>query len=83
MNPKAATVARQQNLRMAYLPQEVPPDLTGSVAEIVAAGLDARDRAQDRANPEDAWQRQLQVDKVISRMQLDPAAQIRDAFRPG
>ena len=73
IEPESGTVARQQNLRMAYLPQEVATDLTGSVAEIVAAGLDARDRAQDRANPEDSWQRQIRVDNVISRMQLEPA----------
>jgi ABC transport system ATP-binding/permease protein len=31
---------RQQNLRLAYLPQEVPQDLPGSVHEIIAGGLE-------------------------------------------
>ena len=41
ISPDSGVVARQQNLRMAYLPQEVPQGLAGTVAEIVAAGLDA------------------------------------------
>ncbi|RPI28930.1 MAG: ABC transporter ATP-binding protein, partial [Chloroflexota bacterium] len=41
LEPESGTLARQQSLRMAYLPQEVPPNMVGSVAEIVAAGLDA------------------------------------------
>src|SRR5512133_2761485 len=63
IEPESGEVARQQGLRMAYLPQEVPPDLSGSVAEIVAAGLDA----EDPADPEETWQRQIRVDNVISR----------------
>jgi ATP-binding cassette subfamily F protein uup len=71
LEPESGTVARQQNLRMAYLPQGVPLNLSGSVAEIVAAGL----RANDPANHEATWQRQIRVDNVISRMQLDHGAQ--------
>ena len=41
LEPDDGVVARQQNLRMAFLPQEVPQGLGGSVAEIVAAGLEA------------------------------------------
>ncbi len=73
LNPESGSLARQQNLRIAYLPQDVPLGLSGSVAEIVAGGLDPIP-AKSSA-PDDAWQRQLQVEKVISRMQLDPAAQ--------
>ncbi len=39
--PDRGSVARQQNLRLAYLPQEVPQDLAGTVAEIVGGGLAA------------------------------------------
>ena len=41
LSPESGVVARQQNLRVAYLPQEVPQGLAGTVAEIVASGLDA------------------------------------------
>ena len=68
--PDSGWVARQQNLRTAYLPQEVPQDLAGSVAEIVAAGLEHLPLAAG----EEPWQRKLQVDQVIARMGLDPQA---------
>ena len=68
--PDSGWVARQQNLRTAYLPQEVPQDLAGSVAEIVAAGLEHLPLAAG----EEPWQRKLQVDQVIARMALEPQA---------
>jgi len=69
MDPQSGVVARQQNLRAAYLPQEVPADVTGRVFDIVAAGLDSL------ASHEHHWQGQLQVEQVIARMQLDAEAQ--------
>ncbi len=68
--PDSGWVARQQNLRTAYLPQEVPQDLAGSVTEIVAAGLEHLPLAAG----EEPWQRKLQVDQVIARMALEPQA---------
>ncbi len=68
--PDSGWVARQQNLRTAYLPQEVPQDLAGSVAEVVASGLEHLPLAAG----EEPWQRKLQVDQVIARMGLEPQA---------
>src|SRR5688572_25613321 len=68
--PQSGTVSRQQNLRVAYLPQEVPVGVTGKVFDIVAGGLDAPISVAD----EHHWQAQLQVEQVISRMQLDAEA---------
>jgi ABC transport system ATP-binding/permease protein len=69
LSPESGVMARQQNLRLAYLPQEVPQDLPGSVHEIIAGGLD-----QFSSDPEALWQQQLQIEQVIARMQLDPQA---------
>ncbi|MCJ7435849.1 MAG: ATP-binding cassette domain-containing protein [Anaerolineales bacterium] len=66
--PQSGAVSRQQNLRTAYLPQEVPAGITGKVFDIVAGGLDT-------PHDEHHWQGQLQVEQVISRMQLDAAMQ--------
>ena len=71
--PDRGTIARQQNLRVAYLPQEVPQDVTGSVADIVASGLESMPAAVDDEHDGARWQRQLQVEQVLSRMQLDPS----------
>ncbi len=65
--PEHGEVARQQNLSMASLPQDVPQGLSGTVTEIVKSGLDTT--TQDAP-----WQRQLQVEQVIARMSLDPQA---------
>jgi len=69
--PQSGVLARQQNLRVAYLPQEVPAGIEGKVLDIVASGLEARKSAQD----EHHWRGQLHVDQVIGRMQLDPNTQ--------
>jgi ATP-binding cassette subfamily F protein uup len=68
-SPHGGAVSRQQNLRSAYLPQEVPVDVTGKVFDIVAGGLDSP-HVHDEAH----WQGQLQVEQVISRMMLDADA---------
>jgi ATP-binding cassette subfamily F protein uup len=83
LNPQGGVVARQQNLRVAYLPQEIPPGLSGSEAEIVASGLFAKGLPEGASEMgsgayEHAWQGQLQVEQVLSRMRLDPAARFED-----
>ncbi|HLO30059.1 MAG TPA: ATP-binding cassette domain-containing protein [Anaerolineales bacterium] len=72
LSPHSGTISYQQNIRVAYLPQEVPQELSGSVREIVESGLEAvTSRTLD---DEHQWQRQHQVEKVLSRMDLDPDA---------
>ncbi|MGD0005122.1 MAG: ATP-binding cassette domain-containing protein [Anaerolineaceae bacterium] len=78
--PDHGSVARQQNLRLAYLPQEVPQDLTGTVAQIVTGGLAAAGTPVAAGDPvptgsDDHWQGQLQVEQVISRLSLDARAE--------
>ena len=72
--PESGEIARQADLRVAYLPQGVPPDLAGSVRQVVASGLGSSPKVQ--TGSEAYWQGQLQIDKVISRMQLDPDAPV-------
>jgi ABC transport system ATP-binding/permease protein len=75
LEPNEGLIIRQQNLRLAYLPQEIPFGLTGPVVGIVAAGLEGAEAGGLQPElEEEPWQRQLVVEKVISRMQLDPAA---------
>ncbi len=70
--PQSGVIARQQDLRTAYLPQEVPVGITGKVLDIVAGGLDLL--KTDPASDDHHWRGQLQVEQVISRMQLDAEA---------
>jgi ATP-binding cassette subfamily F protein uup len=71
LSPERGVVSRQQNLRVASLPQEIPQGLDGRVAEIVLSGL--QESAASGAE-EAAWRGQLQVEQVISRMGLDAGA---------
>jgi ATP-binding cassette subfamily F protein uup len=73
LSPDGGIIARQQNLRLAYLPQNVPQGLGGTVNDIVASGLE-NFRSADLAFEQD-WQRQILVDQAISRMNLDHNAQ--------
>src|SRR5215208_2314659 len=66
--PHNGTIARQQNIQVVYLPQEVPQNLSGRVRDIVESGLDSISTTLD---DEHLWRRQHQVDKIISRMELD------------
>jgi ATP-binding cassette subfamily F protein uup len=70
--PHSGTVSRQQNTRIAYLPQEVPQGLSGRVIDIVESGLEEVN--VNKLDDEHRWQRQHQVEKIISRMALDPDA---------
>ena len=67
VEPHDGVIARQQNVRAAYLPQEVPQDLHGRIADIIASGLIDTDFADD----EHHWKRDNQVQKTISLMELD------------
>lgn len=67
--PHSGNIARQQNIRVAYLPQEVPQGLSGRVIDIVESGLEEVN--PNKLDDEHRWQRQHQVEKIISRMALD------------
>ena len=70
IQPDDGEIVRQQGLRIAMLSQEVPQGLTGATVDVVSGGLE-RDPALSVL--EDAGRRQ-QVEKTLSRMNLDPQA---------
>lgn len=69
--PDSGDVVRQKGLRTAYLSQEIPGALHGTVFDIVLDGL----RDPDRSKPQDVidhdWDKHHQVEKAISLVQLD------------
>ncbi|MEQ8329755.1 MAG: ATP-binding cassette domain-containing protein [Longimicrobiales bacterium] len=66
LEPDDGVVARDAGVRVAYLPQDVPPDLRGTVAEVLEAGV------ADGTDPHHAVQR------LGSILQLDPDARFAD-----
>jgi ATP-binding cassette subfamily F protein uup len=69
VEPDGGVVQRQPGLRVAYLPQEVPPNLQGSVRELVEAGMAPHPGAEP-------WERATAADAVLSRLDLDPEARL-------
>ena len=61
---------RQQGLIVSLLPQEVPRERTGTVADTVADGL--------RENGDDALESDHRVQAVVSRLSLDAMARFED-----
>lgn len=71
LNPDTGEIARQQGLRIALLPQEVPQDLEGTTFDVIAGGLQAVSGLPGALRDAE-WRNHLQVEQVISRMGLPP-----------
>jgi ATP-binding cassette subfamily F protein uup len=89
--PDSGDVWVRPGARVASLDQEVSPGSVASVRDVVMSGIlpgAADSRAADsggvvqRAAPHDDWQAELQVDQIISRLQLDRDAAM-DALSGG
>ncbi len=75
LQPESGVIARERGVRVAYLPQEAPGDLTGSVADVIAANLRERGAA---GTEDDAWRDRLLLDTILARAGLDPTWQVAD-----
>ncbi len=65
--PDAGEVISAPGVTVSLLPQDVPQNMHGTVAEIVAGGLPS-------VGVEEQWRTHHQVEKILSRMELDGAA---------
>lgn len=72
LSPESGTITKPKDLRIAYLPQEVPENLSGSIYHLVKQGLEGM--SFDWQKEEIEWRMNLQVEKILSRMQLDADA---------
>ncbi len=69
IEPDEGEVVMAPGTTVSLLPQDVPRDLHGSIAEIVASGL-----LSGANSHEPAWRAQQRVEQLLSRMQLDESA---------
>ncbi len=69
LSPDEGVSSRAQNLVVSYMPQEVPLGLQGTVSEVISDGL--KWLPASAILDDSQWQRQIQIDQVISRMELD------------
>jgi ATPase components of ABC transporters with duplicated ATPase domains len=70
MQPDGGQIFRQPGAHFARLVQEVPQDLAGTVHDVVASGV-----RRDVGHEED-WEIDVRVEDLISRLQLDPLAEV-------
>jgi ATP-binding cassette subfamily F protein uup len=83
LEPENGDIVRERGVRVAYLSQEVPEGIAGSVREVIADGLRPNSPAATAlAAPDElasaageAWKDRLLMDTIVSRMQLDPDVQ--------
>ena len=64
--PDSGKISLQEGARIAMLPQEVPADLVGSIAEVVSSGLSPSEEGESSAG----WRDEQQVERVLTRMGL-------------
>ena len=72
--PDEGTVVRQQGVRVALLPQEVPQKFHGTISEVVASGLENGDGGSGLSYDGSEWREQMQVEKIMSLMSLESQA---------
>jgi len=75
--PDSGDIVRQKGLCTAYLSQEIPRELNGTVLEIVHDGLENVDRSHAKQDIDQDWKKGHQVEKVISLMQLEANAEFK------
>ncbi len=68
LRPEAGSIQVPTGTRIAYLPQEVPAGLGGTVAERVAEGLGPAGAALE------SWERQSRLERTLEEMRLEGGA---------
>ena len=75
--PDSGDISRQKGLCTAYLSQEIPRELEGTVFEIVHDGLKKEDSSHAKRDVKQDWEKSHQTEKMISLMQLDANAEFK------
>ena len=91
LRPDSGLVERAKNLSAAYLPQEVPTGLRGSVYAVIAGGLGEAGRlaalrrggGSDGEEPgeglSEAWAADAKILETADRLELDPSLDVSEA----
>jgi ATP-binding cassette subfamily F protein uup len=74
LQPDGGEAVRAPGVRVAMLRQDVPHDVAGTIADVVATGLDAEAPAAGGDDHDAAWRREHAVERMLSRMDLAATA---------
>ena len=69
--PDSGEIVQQKGMHTAYLSQEIPKELHGTVFDIISGGFEATGLCKSTRNVDQEWKKHHQAEKVISQMQLD------------
>ncbi len=78
LEPDGGDIVLAPGTRVAMLRQDVPQGMAGTIADVVASGLDADARPATADEHDAAWRREHAVARILSRMELAADA----AFAP-
>jgi len=67
--PEAGRIEIAAGIKLAWVPQDVPPQTSGTVLEVVSAGLPV-----EYSLDENLWKKDQSLDRVFAQLQLDPKA---------
>ncbi|MBM4065448.1 MAG: ATP-binding cassette domain-containing protein [Planctomycetes bacterium] len=73
--PDSGEIVRQKGMRTAYLSQEIPRELHGTVFDIISGGFETPGGCKSTRNVDQEWKKHHRVEKVVSQMQLDADAE--------
>ena len=67
--PEAGRIEIAPGLKLAWVPQDVPPHTHGTVLEVISSGLPA-----EYSLEENHWKKDQALERVLAQLQLDPQA---------
>lgn len=67
--PEAGRIELAAGIKLAWVPQDVPLQTSGTVLEVVSAGLSV-----EYSLDENLWKKDQSLDRVFAQLQLDPKA---------
>lgn len=67
--PESGRIEIEPGLKLAWVPQDVPPDTSGSVLQVISKGLPA-----EYELAENHWRKDQALERVLAQLQLNPEA---------
>lgn len=68
--PEAGRIELEPGLKLAWVPQDVPPGTSGTVMDVVASGLPS-----EYSLPENQWKKEQSLERVLTQLQLNSQAE--------
>ena len=71
--PDAGTIEFEAGTRIAWVPQDVPEGITGTIEHVVAQGM-----PEELSHIENHWKREQQLERIFDQLQLQPDSEFTE-----